>query len=185
MASGRVFSREVAQRFVSEGDFEAARQLFIEEKPELTTEVVLRFRGYRRVLLKHDDDRYGLCFLNPGAPVPFLWLGMAWRAENPRSTLPVWGASLEISGEPMHAFEEGEGGLLEACRAVEAASDEIRLRRFARHVELARWRPFDWLLEQPDQPLAIKRMWAGYLRALADARLPAAAGAFARAAGVG
>lgn len=184
MTSGRAFSREVAQRFVSEGDFEAARQFFVDEKPELTTEVVLRFRGYTRVLLKENRDNYGLYFVNPGAPVPFLWLGMAWRVGDPEGTLPAWGASLEVNGEHVTQFEEGAGGLLEACRAAETADDELKLHRFDRHVELACWRDFDWLLEQPDQALALKRFWAGYLRQLTAAGIPAAVTAFTREAGI-
>jgi hypothetical protein len=156
----------------------------VEEKPELTAEVVLRFRGYIRVVLRENRDNYGLYFLNPAAPVPFLWFGMAWRSGDPPGTLPAWGASLEVNGDHVRAFEEGAGNLLKACDAAATDNEMIQLHRFEQHVELARWREFEWLLEQPDQTLALKRFWAGYLRALAAARLPAAVAAFTREAGI-
>lgn len=180
----RTFSREIALRFVSEGDFEAARQFFVEEKPELTAEVVLRFHGYTRVMLKENRDNYGLYFVNPSSPVPFLWFGMAWRLDDPPTTLPSWGASLEVNGAHVADFHDGVGGLLEACNAVANGEEGIQLHRFKQHVELAEWRDFDWLLAQPDQTLALKRFWAGYLRALSAADVPAAAVAFARDCGI-
>jgi len=181
---GRLFSREIAARFVTEGDFEAARQFFIDEKPALTAEVVLRFRGYTRVLLKQNPDNYGLYFVNPAAPVPFLWFGMAWRPNDPAGTLPAWGVSLEVNGEHVADFRDNVGGLLESWKAVTAQDEGIRFHDFGRHVELAEWRDFQWLLGQPDQVLALKRFWAGYLRTLGAASVPAAGVAFARGCGI-
>jgi hypothetical protein len=180
----RLFSRTIAERFVSQRDFEAARQFFIEEKPQLTAEVVLRLRGYTRVLLKENPDNYGLYFINPGAPVPFLWLGMGWSADDPAGTLPSWGVSMEVNGSYVRPFTENAGGLLDACRAVEAQSETIQLHHFEQHVELAEWRDFDWLLSEEDHALALARFWAGYLRALTDAEVPAAIVAFTRECGI-
>ena len=179
------FTRAQAERFVSEQAFEPVRAFFVERKPALTMEVVLRFRGYSRVVLKENPDNYGVYFVNPDAPVPFLWFGMAWRREDPAGTLPSWGASLEVNGPYLERFNEDGGGLQSACEAMDGAADgALGLHRFEGHVELAMWKGFDWLLkEEDDQGQALEHYWANYLTLLKRGGLPAAVKAFNRACG--
>ena len=166
-------------------NFEAARQFFFANKPELTAELVVRFRGFTRVLLREHGPSYGIYFSNPGAPCPFLWLGMTWAPDAPPGVLPRWGVRMEIDGSHVEPFDRNVGGLLDAWRRVAATSEEIRLRRFDRRVELSTWRDFDWLLARPEHELALKRLWVGFVRSLAAGGVPAAVAAFTRQSGIG
>ena len=177
--------RATASRCATHQEFEPVRAFFAGRKPALTMEVILRFRGYSRVVLKENPDNYGVYWVNPDAPVPFLWMGMAWRQGDPPGTLPSWGASLEVNGPYLAQFNEGAGGLLKACEQVAEQHQELGLHRFDTHVELALWRPGDWLLEQPDQAQALEQLWAGYLQTLAGAGVHKAVRAFTDACGLG
>ena len=177
------FDRAQAERFVSHQEFEPARKFFTERKPALTMEVVLRFRGYSRVVLKENPENYGVYFVNPDAPVPFLWFGMAWLLEDPPGTLPSWGASLEVNGPYLERFNEGGGGLLSACEALDGVAEGLGMHRFEQHVELAMWKGFSWLLEEEDQGQALEHYWANYLTVLKKGGVPAAVKGFNKACG--
>jgi hypothetical protein len=180
---GLLFDRAAAERFVTHQELEPVRKFFVDRKPALTLEVVLRFRGFSRATLKLNADNYGVYFVNTDAPVPFLWLGMAWRLTDPPGTLPSWGASLEVNGPYLDRFDEGAGGLRAACERLAAAGEELGLHRFERHVELACWRSCAFVLGESDQAAAIEKLWAGYLARLADGGIPGAVRAFNEACG--
>ena len=177
------FERAQAERFVTDRDFEPARSFFVEHKPSLSMEVVLRFRGYARVVLKENPDNYGVYFVNPDSPVPFLWFGMAWRVDDPPGTLPSWGASLEVNGPYMERFDDGSGGLLQAFEELDGSTDDLGLHRFEGHVELAMWRGFAWLLPEQDHGAALEHFWAHYLTILKRGGVPGAVREFNRACG--
>lgn len=175
------FTRETALLLASHRPPEAARAFFDAVGSRLTTLVARRFAGFGRALLTRNPENYGLYFVHDRARVPFLWLGMAWSNDDPPGTLPSWGASLEVDGAEVGPFKDNLGGLWDACQAVTANSPgQIRLYPFPRHVELACWRSFDWLLGEDDQPGAMTAFWESYLKALSAGGIPEAAAAFIR-----
>lgn len=173
------FTRGAAALLVSRGEFGPARAMFDAIAVRLAAATAARFEGFSRALLTRNKENYGLYFVHDRARVPFLWLGMAWRADDEAGTLPSWGASLEVDGAEVAPFLENRGGLFAACQAVDARHDgQVQLHRFPRHLELARWRPFDWLLDEPDQDAAIEAFWDGYLETLSLGGLSPAVAAF-------
>ncbi len=175
------FSRRSAARIVTHGASDEVRQLFDEIGPRLTAMAAARFDGFTRALLTRNKDNYGLYFVHRSARVPFLWLGLAWSPEDTPGTLPSWGLSLEVDGDEVARFLDNSGGLYAACQAVDARKGEVQLFRFERHLELACWRPFSWLLDAKDQGEALVAYWQEYLDMLAAGGLPAAVEAFIEA----
>jgi hypothetical protein len=167
-------TRAQAARLVSHKEFKPLRRLFDVAGPRLATETARHFSGYDRGLLTRNPDNYGLYFVRAGVRTPFLWLGVAWRKQDPPGTLPAWGASLEVDGDAVRRLDADAAGLKQAFERAAAGPGQIRVHRFERHVELAHWRDFDWLLGQDDQPAALTGLWAVYLEFLEQAELPAA-----------
>jgi hypothetical protein len=178
----RLFDEQSAARLVPERALDPARFFFRSNAALFTAALEVRFLGFDQPTLKQNADNYGLYFASK-APVPFFWFGLGWSVNDPPTTLPSWGASLEINGPQVARFEDNVGGLAEACQVAAERSSNLSLHRFERHVELARWRPFRWLLGEPDQRLALERFWIGYLDDLAATDLPRKLEAFVAAAG--
>ena len=179
MADGTTrVTRRTAARIVSHKEVAPLRHLFDAVGPHLATLAATRFPGYDRALLTRNPENYGLYFVHAHARVPFLWLGVAWADEDPPGTLPSWGASLEVDGAEVRQLTDNVGGLLAACQAVDAREQGTRVHRFPKHLELAAWRKFDWLLEEEDQPAAVTAFWKEYLDTLVAGGLPAAVAAF-------
>lgn len=174
-------TRRTARRIISAQEYAPLRALFDEVGPRLTTLVAAHFSGFERALLTRNPENYGLYFVHARARVPFLWLGVAWAEGDPEGTLPSWGLSLEVDGAEVRQLAENVGGLLAACQAVDARQESVQLHRFPKHLELATWRPFDWLLAEEDQPAAVIEFWEQYLEILVAGGLPAAVAAFIQA----
>lgn len=166
------FDEQSAARMVTEGDFALARKFFDAVGTRLTTAANQHFNLFDRALLTRNPDNYGLYFVHQQARVPFLWLGMAWKKEDPPGTLPSWGASLEVDGAAMRLLEGNIGGVLDAFESLARHHGHIQLYRFDKHVELAEWRSFSWLLAQEPQARALEDFWGEYLAALEAADLP-------------
>lgn len=159
-----LFSREEAELIVPRRDFEPVYAYFARHAEGLAAAVEHRFWGFAHVELRENLDNYGLYLLRQDFPVPFLWLGLGWGTDDAPGTLPSWGASLEVNGAHVASFKRDEGGLRPACEAAAKASDKrLGLYLFDKHVELAEWRSFEWLLGQPDQRKALTGFWTGYL----------------------
>ncbi len=178
LSRGPAFSRDDAARIVSHQELELARQLFDELGSRLATQAAQRFNGFSHALLTRNPENYGLYFVHDQARVPFLWLGLAWSEKDAVGTLPSWGASLEVDGAEVTPLLENAGGLFAAFQAVDTRAGEVRLHRFERHLELALWRPFDWLLGAPDQNSELENFWTLYLQTLVEGGMPAAVAAF-------
>jgi hypothetical protein len=175
-----MFTRKTALLLGEGGEFSEARRLFDLVGPGWAAETDARFSGFDRALLTRNADNYGLYFVMRNVRTPFLWFGLAWSASDPPGTLPSWGASLEVDGTAIDRYERNDGGLRDAFEAVDREAGRIRRHRFARHVELAEWRSFEWLLEQADQAAALERFWLEYLDGLARGGVPACVDAFIR-----
>ena len=159
-----LFTREEVDLMVPRREFEAVYAYYARYAEELAAEVEHRFWGFAHVELRENQDNYGLYLLRQDFPVPFLWFGLGWGADDAPGTLPSWGASLEVNGAHVASFRRDEGGLRPACEAAAKASEErLGLYVFDAHVELAEWRTFDWLLGQSNQQKALTKFWAGYL----------------------
>ena len=174
-------TRQTAGRIASHREVAPLRDLFDAIGPHLATLAAARFTGYDRALLTRNPENYGLYFVHTHARVPFLWLGVAWEDKDPPGTLPSWGASLEVDGAEVRHLADNVGGLLAACQAVDARKQATRVHQFPKHLELAAWRSFDWLLAEEDQPGAVISLWEEYLETLVDGGLPAAVAAFIEA----
>ena len=172
------FTRRTAGRIITHKEVAPLRALFDAVGPKLATLVADRFAGYDRALLTRNPENYGLYFVHTRARVPFLWLGVAWADDDPPGTLPSWGASLEVDGAEVRHLAGNVGGLLAACQAVDARHEAVRLHHFPKHLELAAWHPFEWLLHEADQPGAVTAVWEQYLETLVAGGLPAAVEAF-------
>ena len=85
---------------------------------------------------------------------------------------------MEVDGAEVRQLAENLGGLLAACQAVDARQESVKLHHFPKHLELAAWRPFDWLLDEKDQPGTVIAFWEDYLETLVAGGLPAAVAAF-------
>jgi hypothetical protein len=159
-----LFTREEAELIVPRREFEPLYAYFARYAEGLAADVEHRFWGFAHVELRENLDNYGLYLLRQEFPVPFLWFGLGWGTDDAPGTLPSWGASLEVNGAYVKSFREDAGGLRPACEAAAKASDKrLGLYLFDKHVELAEWRSFDWLLGQQNQRRALTRFWTGYL----------------------
>ena len=159
-----LFTREEAELIVPRREFEPVYAYFARYVEGLTAEVEHRFWGFAHVEMRENLDNYGLYLMRQDFGVPFLWFGLGWGTDDAPGTLPSWGASLEVNGAYVASFRRDDGGLRPACEAAAKGSDSrLGLYLFDNHVELAEWRPFEWLLGQPNQLKALTRLWAGYL----------------------
>lgn len=159
-----LFSREEAELIVPRRGFGPVYAYFARQAEGLAAAVEHHFWGFAHVELRENLDNYGLYLLRQDFPVPFLWFGLGWGTDDAPGTLPSWGASLEVNGAQVASFKRDDGGLRPACEAAAKASDErLGLYLFDKHVELAEWRTFEWLLGQPDQGKALSGFWTGYL----------------------
>lgn len=159
-----LFTREEAELIVPRRELEPIYAYFARYAEGLAAEVEHRFWGFAQVELRENLDNYGLYLMRQDFGVPFLWFGLGWGADDAPGTLPSWGASLEVNGGYVASFRKDEGGLRPACEAAAKGSDKrLGLYLFDKHVELAEWRPFEWLLGQPNQLKALTGLWAGYL----------------------
>ncbi|MFH2010960.1 MAG: hypothetical protein ABI333_30450 [bacterium] len=174
-----LFTRDDAEQIVPRRQFGPVRAFFERAEEAFTAEVERVFWGYAHVELRENLDNFGLYLLRMDFPVPFLWFGLGWAADDAPGTLPSWGASLEVNGDWVKPFKRDVGGLRPSWEAAAKMSQgRVGLYLFDKHVELAEWRPFDWLLESPDQPAAILEFWRGYLRHLAEHGVAEAIDAF-------
>jgi hypothetical protein len=176
-----LFSREQAELIVPRREFEPVYAYFARHAEGLAAEVELRFWGFAHVELRENLDNYGLYLVRQDFGVPFLWFGLGWGTDDAPDTLPSWGASLEVNGAHVASFRRDDGGLRPACEAAAKASQKrLGLYVFEKHVELAEWRPFEWLLGQPDQRKALRDFWASYLELLSAAGVAEAMDEFIR-----
>jgi hypothetical protein len=173
-----LFTHDTAKALISERALQPAKLFFRAHADLFGGALAVRFTGISQRALKKNPDNYGLYFVDPKAPVPFFWFGLAWSEKDPAGAMPSWGASMEVSGARVAAFDDNVGGLLDACENAAENSEGIKLHRFEAHVELAAWRSFDWLLAQGDQRRALERFWFDYLDALVTWDVPAHVEAF-------
>jgi hypothetical protein len=159
-----LFTREEAELIVPRREFEPVYAYYSRYAEGLAAEVEHRLWGFAHVELRENLDNYGLYLMRQDFGVPFLWFGLGWGTDDAPSTLPSWGASLEVNGAYVKSFRNDEGGLRPACEAAARASGKrLGLYLFDQHVELAEWRTFEWLLGQESQQKALTDFWAGYL----------------------
>jgi hypothetical protein len=175
-------SAEAAALAVRSRDFRAFARVLLDAREAFTAALEARVWGFPVAVLRENDENFGLYFLRQDAPVPFLWLGLAWGADDAPGTPPSWGASVEVNGEHLRAFEEGVGGLAAAFEsAAQRSEGRLGVYRFTGHVELAEWRDFSAFADAPDPAEALVAFLAGFLDVLAGAEVPEAMDAFLEA----
>lgn len=176
-----LFTHQEAGRLVPRRAFDPAHAFFARHADELCVEQARWFPHHHQTTLRENPDNYGLYLRRPDAPVPFLWFGLGWGVDDGPDVLPSWGASFEVNLGWVSWFLRGDAGLHAACEEAERTSPRsLGLHLFEHHVELAEWRSFEWLLEQPDQREALRSFWASYLERLGAAGVPEAADGFTR-----
>jgi len=159
-----LFTREEAELIVPRREFDPIYAYYARYAEGLAADVEHRFWGFAHVELRENLDNYGLYLLRQEFPVPFLWFGLGWGADDAPGTLPSWGASLEVNGDYVKSFRKDTGGLRPACEAAaKSSAKRLGLYLFDKHVELAEWRSFEWLLGQENQRKALTRFWTSYL----------------------
>lgn len=163
-----VLTPEEAARLLPRRDFAPVHAYLAQEAAGLAAALGRWLPGFTRWEPRQNPENFGLYLRRMHAPAPFFWFGLGWRAGDGPEALPQWGASLEVNLEWVAPFEAGVGGLREAFEAAARASHgAIGLHRFEAHVELAEWRPLEWLLAEADQRGELGRFWASYLEHLA------------------
>ena len=175
---GDLFTRDDGVRIVASGDLRLVKRFFKSRQEPLHEALLSRFSRYTHVVYKENPDNVGLYLLDPRFHVPFFWFGIAWNAARGPDATPQWGCSMEVIGEPLEAFFDDAGGLLGAWQAAAHDTAEIRINQFATHVELAAWRPFEWLLPAKDHGRELISFWEEYLDALVAHDVEGATAAF-------
>lgn len=183
--SSLVVTKDEAANLVPRKALLPVRDFFVHWGEALSAALEHRLWGFGYQRLDESLESFGRFFLRSDAPVPQLWMGIAWAVDDAPGTLPSWGVSLQIDGDWVRDWQANEGGLRRAMdQAARDSGGRLGLYRFDEHVELAEWRSMEWLLEQPNQAAALVEFWESALDLLAAAGIPEALDAFvARALG--